>query len=268
MVPDTLINLLNADLQANCRELVTRSGTIVPIVEGIPDFIAHHVDTSIGDVYDAKCEGEGTWRAVGYKSSVHYQNTHQAVRHAIGTTPEGVVILDIGCGHGELVKDYAARNTVVGVDLSIRQLVSAKSKGVLSVRADACDLPFIGNAFDIVVLSEVIQHVDDLDKLLAGVRRVTKPGGKVVISTINQESIVRRLYRVYTGNKEKSRTRLRTATSLAHAMRKHDLEQLSLIWIHSPIRKLSQSKQVSALRSAAATNFVLVSELRENESFS
>lgn len=260
MIDKKLIDLLAANVHENGRDLVTTGGRSVPVVEGIPDFLSNHADTEIGDVYDAKCDGEAAWRAVGYKSSAHYHNTHDAVRRAIGTLNGQSTILDIGCGHGELTKSYTEIHTVVGVDMSHKQLLAAQSKGLFGVRADACDLPFRNNLFDVVVMSEVIQHVDEIDTLLSGIQRVTKPGGKVIISTINQDSIVRRVYRIYTRRKEISKTRLRNAASLAEATHRHGLEKKSLIWIHSPARKLSQTKKISALHSAAATNFVLLTE--------
>jgi SAM-dependent methyltransferase len=87
------------------------------------------------------------------------------------------LVLDMGCGGGWAV--YAKVGPVVGVDLSLPSLVSARSIYQHAVVADLGSLPFAGCSFDFVVSSDVLGHVPFADKgaVVAEIHRVLKPGG-------------------------------------------------------------------------------------------
>ena len=64
-------------------------------------------------------------------------------------------------------------------------------------QAHAETLPFPSESFDAVVLTEVIEHVDDPDAVLAEARRVLKPDGRCLVSAPN-ERLINRLKRIVT----------------------------------------------------------------------
>jgi 2-polyprenyl-6-hydroxyphenyl methylase/3-demethylubiquinone-9 3-methyltransferase len=73
----------------------------------------------------------------------------------------------------------------VGVDLVESGLTLAARHGVLPVRADAHALPFARAVADVVVAGEVLEHVTDLERVVAEIARILRPGGTVVVDTIN-----------------------------------------------------------------------------------
>jgi SAM-dependent methyltransferase len=102
-------------------------------------------------------------------------------------TPAGGRALDYGCGAGEVVEAArAAGIDACGVEVfyaggSYR--AAADEKGLLGgvireLRDGRIDFP--DATFDVVVNNQVFEHVDDLDAVLAEIRRVLKPGGKVL----------------------------------------------------------------------------------------
>lgn len=99
---------------------------------------------------------------------------------------DGDVVLDCGCGMGYLSKIMASLRdiTVVGIDGDISRLRWAARERVDSARASSTieQLPFADATFDKVLLSEVLEHVDDEAIALAEIRRVLKPGGALCIS--------------------------------------------------------------------------------------
>lgn len=103
---------------------------------------------------------------------------------------DGEVLLDIGCGGG-LMAPHASSYCHVGVDLSASALTVAARHGVLAVRADAARLPVTDGAASVVVAGELLEHVYDLEAVVAEVSRVLRPGGTVVIDTINATRIAR-----------------------------------------------------------------------------
>lgn len=96
------------------------------------------------------------------------------------TTKE--LILDIGCGEGDLVCEIAKQSKCIGVNL-----VEGKRKNIERTKnaefrvADAEFLPFENNYFDKVVLSSVLQMVGDDRRVLQESHRVLKHNGVMVL---------------------------------------------------------------------------------------
>jgi 2-polyprenyl-6-hydroxyphenyl methylase/3-demethylubiquinone-9 3-methyltransferase len=99
----------------------------------------------------------------------------------IGVRP---LLLDLACGGGLLAARVDGYRHV-GVDLVDSALQVAAGGGVLPVCADVLALPFPDGCADVVVAGEIFEHVRDLDRAVAETARVLKPGGTVVVDTIN-----------------------------------------------------------------------------------
>jgi SAM-dependent methyltransferase len=94
-------------------------------------------------------------------------------------------LLEVGCGWGELA-DWVARETgaeVVAVDLSERMVELARERGVDARIADVQALPFADGEFDCAVAAWMLYHVPDLDRGIAELARVLRPGGRLVAVT-------------------------------------------------------------------------------------
>jgi SAM-dependent methyltransferase len=92
-------------------------------------------------------------------------------------------ILDFGCGTGGNTTVYASLGSVIGIepDASAVRLAQARG-GALYCRGTGTRLPFRGGAFDAVVASDVLEHIEDDRAALAETARVLRPGGVLVIS--------------------------------------------------------------------------------------
>eukprot|EP00240_Pyramimonas_obovata_P006253 CAMPEP_0118929644 /NCGR_PEP_ID=MMETSP1169-20130426/6585_1 /TAXON_ID=36882 /ORGANISM="Pyramimonas obovata, Strain CCMP722" /LENGTH=310 /DNA_ID=CAMNT_0006871877 /DNA_START=144 /DNA_END=1073 /DNA_ORIENTATION=- len=108
----------------------------------------------------------------------------------------GLTMLDVGCGGGLLCEPLARMGAeVTGVDAVAHsiQVASAHAQRdpVISRRvtyrtAAAETLVEEGVQFDVVLSLEVIEHVDDVEGFVASLAALTKPGGAVVLSTLNR----------------------------------------------------------------------------------
>jgi ubiquinone/menaquinone biosynthesis C-methylase UbiE len=105
----------------------------------------------------------------------------------------GERILDAGCGSGIFTGGVLARGaTVVGLDLSLPMLHAAIRRHVrarfLGLYADLSALPCADGCFDRVWSMTAIEFIEDAARTLAELERVTRPGGTIVVTTLNSLS--------------------------------------------------------------------------------
>lgn len=107
----------------------------------------------------------------------------------------GLDVLDVGCGQGIDVVEYArAGARVTGIDLTPRHLELARSHvaalGLPAeiVSGDAEHLPFDDASFDRVSSNGVLHHTPDMPAALREIRRVLRPGGEARILVYNRHS--------------------------------------------------------------------------------
>jgi len=117
--------------------------------------------------------------------------THMARYRFVESFVQDAVALDAGCGCGYGTHHLAksgARN-VTGIDVSPQAIEYARqhySAANLRYRVmDVAALSFPDETFDAAVCLEVFEHVPDYRQLLAEIRRVLKPNGRIVVSTPN-----------------------------------------------------------------------------------
>src|SRR3569833_2617840 len=104
----------------------------------------------------------------------------------------GLRVLDSGCGAGLLCEPLSRLGAqVIGVDPSATNIAAAKlhaEKGHLSIdyRCTTVEEMDVRERFDIVLAMEVIEHVTDVGAFLARCAAMVKPGGLMVVSTLNR----------------------------------------------------------------------------------
>jgi SAM-dependent methyltransferase len=119
-----------------------------------------------------------TWNEVDPTNEAMVDQRNDAVRRLVEPLTPVRRALDLGCGRGSTLRDVGL--TGVGVDLSILRLRLAP---VPVAQADGAGLPFPDDAFDVVMLVNVLSSVPvDAHRrsVLEEVRRVLEPGGSVV----------------------------------------------------------------------------------------
>ena len=129
---------------------------------------------------------------------------------------EGKRVLEIACGRGGFARLLASRGAIMfGADFSETALRIAQGKvpgngersgGLALAQADAQQLPYADESFDIVISCETIEHVPDPGLALKEMARVCRAGGRLYLTTPNYVNVMG-LYQIYT------RLRGRRATS-------------------------------------------------------
>jgi demethylmenaquinone methyltransferase/2-methoxy-6-polyprenyl-1,4-benzoquinol methylase len=101
----------------------------------------------------------------------------------------GMRVLDLCTGTGDVARALARSGAeVIGLDASGEMLAMARARedGLTYVQGDALALPFPDGTFDAVTIAFGNRNVASLDRLYAEMRRVAKPGGRVVSLEINR----------------------------------------------------------------------------------
>jgi 2-polyprenyl-6-hydroxyphenyl methylase/3-demethylubiquinone-9 3-methyltransferase len=104
-----------------------------------------------------------------------------------------LTVLDIGCGGGILAEPLARLGArVSGIDPVAEAIAVARNhaeaQGLsINYREDTAEgVAGRGETFDIVIASEVIEHVNDPRAFLTTLRRLVRPGGLLIVSTLNR----------------------------------------------------------------------------------
>jgi 2-polyprenyl-6-hydroxyphenyl methylase / 3-demethylubiquinone-9 3-methyltransferase len=111
----------------------------------------------------------------------------------LGVDPHGKATLDIGSGGGLLAEEFARLGcNVTGIDPSAESVEAARAHAqqeglaIEYTTGVGEQLPFPNASFDLAYCCDVLEHVDDLDRVVAETARVLKPGGVYMYDTINR----------------------------------------------------------------------------------
>ena len=121
-------------------------------------------------------------------SEVHAMSPTIRLLHRLVNLETEASICDVACGAGHLALSFATcAGRLVGVDPSpsmldaFRRLAGERGREVETVEAYAESIPLRGNQFDLVVSRLAPHHFGDVDRAVAEMARLTKPGGRVAI---------------------------------------------------------------------------------------
>lgn len=116
----------------------------------------------------------------------------------------GKKLLDVGCEAGYITVKLAEKGALVtGIDLIEEPIMALRRRlksQPLKIRkriklqvANATKLPFAANSFDIILATEVIEHITNLDRFVKSAAKVLKPGG-ILLITFPNENLREKLY--------------------------------------------------------------------------
>jgi SAM-dependent methyltransferase len=121
-----------------------------------------------------------------FPRNVFHQPKLKAVKQLAAALPDGARVLDAGCSTGYVSSGLYPRLKLTGVDIEKEAVAfcRARRQGEF-IEADLSKLPFSGQAFDLILFTNTIEHLEDPHPILNELTRVLKPGGKMLITTEN-----------------------------------------------------------------------------------
>jgi len=125
---------------------------------------------------------------MGEGGDFHHKNTIDPAIYKLAGNVKGKKILDLGCGNGYMARALSKKGAIVTasdissdiIDLAERRGVNKKIKFLVHDASDLKQYP--DNSFDIVIANMMIFYVKNLDKMMSGIARILKPGGKFIFS--------------------------------------------------------------------------------------
>jgi len=124
-------------------------------------------------------------------------------------------------------------------------------------------LPFADDQFDLIYSAEVLQCVADLPALLAELARVARPGGRVVVSTLNRTSLFRQAMRLVrkavprSGAPAHTPSVMRTADEIVGSAHASALVVGRVCWVHFPFPWLWSPRSNRHLAEPLASNMIV-----------
>jgi len=144
------------------------------------------------DVVRAEYASEtGLLTRISLYANARGDNANDVVVEKLLDGPRGSV-LEVGCGPGTLAKRLREDHDVslYAIDLSERMVDLARGLGVNARVGDVQALPFADASFDCVIAAWMLYHVPDLDLGLREIRRVLRPGGRLIAVTNSERHLV------------------------------------------------------------------------------
>ncbi|SRR6266540_2807045 len=102
----------------------------------------------------------------------------------------GKDVFEAGCGTGLLLREAATvARSAVGLDLSRGMLAPARARGLKVVQGSLTDVPLPSASFDLVYSMKVLAHVPPIERAVAELARLTRPGGYLLLEFYNPRSL-------------------------------------------------------------------------------
>jgi ubiquinone/menaquinone biosynthesis C-methylase UbiE len=137
------------------------------------------------DYYDQFSQRYDTPRSRGYHWMIDTLQTE-----VVQPLAEGRDVLEVGCGTGLLMERLRGRCvSLTGLDISPGMAARARKRGHHVTVGSADSLPFEDESFDLVYSFKVLAHIEPIEKALAEISRVLRPGGHFVGDFYNPWSI-------------------------------------------------------------------------------
>lgn len=139
----------------------------------------------------------------------------------------GLRIVDVGCGAGPALRYAAARGAfALGLDHSrfaLEEALRLAPGTAVALNNSAGGLPCADESVDLVLLSELVEHVHDARPLYGECLRILKPGGRIVVTTPNLWDVRRvtapLVGRPWSGDTDPTHVNLYTPARLARELR-------------------------------------------------
>ncbi len=141
--------------------------------------------TTTQQYYDRFSETYDNERHRGYHRLIDELELDLVRRYGAGKD-----VFEAGCGTGLLLREAAeVARSAVGLDLSRGMLTPARARGLTVVQGSLTDVPLPSASFDLVYSMKVLAHVPPIERAVAELSRLVRPGGHLLLEFYNPLSL-------------------------------------------------------------------------------
>ena len=205
--------------------------------------------------FDQKAEHHGS----SVKSSDYYDDTSFFMQRDNTLQWLGELknkeILDAGCGVGAFSEPLVGQNRVYGVDFSEKSLEFAAARGLSTIVGDLTALKFEDGKFDVVLCIGVLQLIEQYMPVIQELSRVTAPGGMLLVQTLHQDSIQRKVLKLF--ERSKKFDKMYAMDELKRAFLQHGFEHVEFLKMYHPFQFVTKGRGEGILSDMLCTSFAI-----------
>jgi SAM-dependent methyltransferase len=143
------------------------------------------LNPSTQEYYDRFSETYDNDRHRGYHRLIDELELDLVRRYGAGKD-----VFEAGCGTGLLLREAAEfARTAVGLDLSRGMLTPARGRGLRVVQGSITHVPLPSASFDLVYCMKVLAHIPPIERAVAELARLVRPGGHLLLEFYNPFSL-------------------------------------------------------------------------------
>jgi ubiquinone/menaquinone biosynthesis C-methylase UbiE len=141
--------------------------------------------TTTQQYYDRFSETYDNERHRGYHRLIDELELDLVRRYGAGKD-----VFEAGCGTGLLLREAAAvARSAVGLDLSRGMLTPARARGLTVIQGSLTEVPVPSASFDLVYCMKVLAHIPPIERAVAELARLVRPGGHLLLEFYNPFSL-------------------------------------------------------------------------------
>lgn len=178
------MNSNNNIYASNPLRLIKISDEEIPVFSHLDDYVLNYEKISADHMNHMNRTGENPFMVETFWSASEEQTRALLLPYLT----ENTKILDVGVGLGRLLEKFPNHQRY-GMDISTSYLPIAKQKGIDVCFSKIEDMPYRDNSFDIVICTDVLEHVLDLKLALDQIYRVLKTGGVFIMRVPYKEDL-------------------------------------------------------------------------------
>lgn len=201
------------------------------------------MSTAVKRFYDSYHQKNDRFHGVIRRNNFTYYYLLSLLDAAGLSDVRGLKILDVGCGVGTMSLYFAAQGAqVTGVDISPRAIeiaqAAAKDIGLRNVTFLNGEVEKGRGSYDVVLCSEIVEHVPDESGFLRLIHSNLRKGGTLILTTPSSENVLYRLGYYKSFDAEVGHLRRYTPTTLRHVMEEAGFTVKTLRAVEGPLRNI------------------------------
>ncbi|NCG09578.1 MAG: methyltransferase domain-containing protein [Alphaproteobacteria bacterium] len=171
--------------QKKVREIVDVDGQKISVFSAQDEYIEIYDKISADHLVEHRKSGKNPFIETSFWAECEATTVQLIKRHG----KKGGKLLDVGCGLGNVLRQ-CQEFECYGLDISLGYLrEAAKVTSAELCMSKVEDIPYYSDTFDVVVCTDVLEHVIDLHTALKQIFRVLKPGGTAIFRTPYRENL-------------------------------------------------------------------------------